>query len=64
MVTTQLATYPSFPGRFEEPSIRSHKYIDPTEPLALAGARVLVALDEALAARPRSGRFGSDPGTG
>ena len=42
---------PSFPGRFEGPSIRSYEYIDPTEPLALAGARVLVAPDEALAER-------------
>lgn len=35
-------SYPSFAGCFEGPSIHSHHYIDPTEPLALAGARVLV----------------------
>jgi cation diffusion facilitator CzcD-associated flavoprotein CzcO len=35
-------SYPSFPGSFEGPAIHSHHYIDPTEPLALGGKRVLV----------------------
>jgi cation diffusion facilitator CzcD-associated flavoprotein CzcO len=35
-------SYPSFPGHFDGPTIHSHHYIDPTEPLALAGKRVLV----------------------
>src|SRR3984957_4851052 len=35
-------SYPEFPGRFDSPTIHSHHYIDPTEPLALAGKRVLV----------------------
>jgi cation diffusion facilitator CzcD-associated flavoprotein CzcO len=35
-------SYPDFPGRFDGPTIHSHHYIDPTEPLALAGKRVLV----------------------
>ena len=33
---------PDFPGRFDGPTIHSHHYIDPTEPLALEGKRVLV----------------------
>jgi cation diffusion facilitator CzcD-associated flavoprotein CzcO len=35
-------SYPEFPGRFDGPTIHSHHYIDPAEPLALAGQRVLV----------------------
>lgn len=35
-------SYPSFPGSFDGPTIHSHHYIDPTEPLALQGKRVLV----------------------
>jgi cation diffusion facilitator CzcD-associated flavoprotein CzcO len=35
-------SYPDFPGRFDGPTIHSHHYIDPTEPLALEGKRVLV----------------------
>lgn len=35
-------SYPSFPGSFDRPTIHSHHYIDPTEPLALHGKRVLV----------------------
>jgi cation diffusion facilitator CzcD-associated flavoprotein CzcO len=35
-------SYASFPGEFTGESIHSHHYIDPTEPLALAGKRVLV----------------------
>jgi cation diffusion facilitator CzcD-associated flavoprotein CzcO len=35
-------SYPSFPGQFDGPTIHSHHYIDPSEPLALAGKRVLV----------------------
>jgi len=35
-------SYPDFPGHFDGPTIHSHHYIDPTEPLALAGKRVLV----------------------
>jgi cation diffusion facilitator CzcD-associated flavoprotein CzcO len=35
-------SYPSFPGGFDGPAIHSHHYIDPTEPLALGGKRVLV----------------------
>jgi cation diffusion facilitator CzcD-associated flavoprotein CzcO len=35
-------SYPSFPGSFDGPTIHSHHYIDPTEPLALEGKRVLV----------------------
>jgi len=34
--------YPSFPGHFDGPTIHSHHYIDPTQPLALEGKRVLV----------------------
>ena len=35
-------SYPDFPGGFDGPTIHSHHYIDPTEPLALEGKRVLV----------------------
>jgi cation diffusion facilitator CzcD-associated flavoprotein CzcO len=35
-------SFPSFPGSFDGPTIHSHHYIDPTEPLALQGKRVLV----------------------
>jgi cation diffusion facilitator CzcD-associated flavoprotein CzcO len=35
-------SFPSFPGTFDGPTIHSHHYIDPTEPLALQGKRVLV----------------------
>jgi cation diffusion facilitator CzcD-associated flavoprotein CzcO len=35
-------SYPGFPGTFDGPTIHSHHYIDPTEPLALQGKRVLV----------------------
>ncbi|HXD67637.1 MAG TPA: NAD(P)-binding domain-containing protein [Solirubrobacteraceae bacterium] len=35
-------SYPDFPGRFDGPTIHSHHYIDPAEPLALEGKRVLV----------------------
>jgi cation diffusion facilitator CzcD-associated flavoprotein CzcO len=35
-------SYPDFPGHFDGPTIHSHHYIDPTEPLALEGKRVLV----------------------
>lgn len=35
-------SYPDFPGHFDGPTIHSHHYIDPTEPLALVGRRVLV----------------------
>ncbi len=35
-------SYPEFPGSFDGPTIHSHHYIDPTEPLALEGKRVLV----------------------
>jgi hypothetical protein len=35
-------SYPSFPGSFDGPTIHSHHYIDPMEPLALPGKRVLV----------------------
>jgi cation diffusion facilitator CzcD-associated flavoprotein CzcO len=35
-------SFPTFPGRFDGPTIHSHHYIDPTEPLALEGKRVLV----------------------
>jgi cation diffusion facilitator CzcD-associated flavoprotein CzcO len=35
-------SYPDFPGSFDGPTIHSHHYIDPTEPLALEGKRVLV----------------------
>ena len=34
--------YPDFPGSFAGPTIHSHHYIDPTEPLELEGKRVLV----------------------
>src|SRR5690349_3753100 len=33
---------PAIPGRFDGPTIHSHHYIDPTEPLDLNGKRVLV----------------------
>jgi cation diffusion facilitator CzcD-associated flavoprotein CzcO len=33
---------PDFPGRFDGPTIHSHHYIDPSEPLELVGKRVLV----------------------
>jgi cation diffusion facilitator CzcD-associated flavoprotein CzcO len=35
-------SFPDFPGSFDGPTIHSHHYIDPTEPLALEGKRVLV----------------------
>ncbi len=35
-------SYPGFPGTFDGPTIHSHHYIDPTEPLELQGKRVLV----------------------
>jgi cation diffusion facilitator CzcD-associated flavoprotein CzcO len=35
-------SYPSFPGTFDGPTLHSHHYIDPTEPLELRGKRVLV----------------------
>jgi cation diffusion facilitator CzcD-associated flavoprotein CzcO len=35
-------SYPNFSGHFDGPAIHSHHYIDPTEPLALQGKRVLV----------------------
>jgi cation diffusion facilitator CzcD-associated flavoprotein CzcO len=35
-------SFPSFPGTFDGPTIHSHHYIDPIEPLALQGKRVLV----------------------
>ncbi len=34
--------YPDFPGSFAGPTIHSHHYIDPVEPLALRGKTVLV----------------------
>jgi thioredoxin reductase len=34
--------YPEFPGAFDGPQIHSHDYIDPGNPLDLAGKRVLV----------------------
>jgi cation diffusion facilitator CzcD-associated flavoprotein CzcO len=34
--------YPDFPGSFDGPTIHSHQYIDPSEPLQLRGKRVLV----------------------
>ncbi len=34
--------YPDFQGTFDGPTLHSHHYIDPTEPLALQGKRVLV----------------------
>ena len=36
------ASYPEFPGHFDGPTIHSHHYIDPTDPLDLVGKRVLV----------------------
>jgi cation diffusion facilitator CzcD-associated flavoprotein CzcO len=35
-------SYPDFPGHFDGPTIHSHHYIDPTDPLDLRGKRVLV----------------------
>jgi cation diffusion facilitator CzcD-associated flavoprotein CzcO len=35
-------SFPNFPGSFDGPTIHSHHYIDPTEPLDLASKRVLV----------------------
>jgi cation diffusion facilitator CzcD-associated flavoprotein CzcO len=35
-------SYPEFPGHFDGPTIHSHHYIDPTDPLDLVGKRVLV----------------------
>jgi cation diffusion facilitator CzcD-associated flavoprotein CzcO len=35
-------SYPSFPGSFDGPTLHSHHYIDPSEPLELRGKRVLV----------------------
>ncbi|WP_174183814.1 flavin-containing monooxygenase [Nocardia barduliensis] len=34
--------YPDFPGRFTGPTIHSHQYIDPKEPLLLRDKRILV----------------------
>jgi cation diffusion facilitator CzcD-associated flavoprotein CzcO len=34
--------HPSFPGKFDGPTLHSHHYIDPTEPLDLRDKRVLV----------------------
>jgi cation diffusion facilitator CzcD-associated flavoprotein CzcO len=34
--------YPEFPGQFDGPTIHSHHYIDPSDPLELTGRRVLV----------------------
>ncbi len=35
-------SYPSFPGSFDGPTLHSHHYIDPTDPIDLRGKRVLV----------------------
>jgi cation diffusion facilitator CzcD-associated flavoprotein CzcO len=35
-------SYPDFPGHFDGPTLHSHHYIDPTDPLDLTGQRVLV----------------------
>jgi cation diffusion facilitator CzcD-associated flavoprotein CzcO len=35
-------SYPDFPGHFDGPTIHSHHYIDPADPLDLVGKRVLV----------------------
>jgi cation diffusion facilitator CzcD-associated flavoprotein CzcO len=35
-------SYPDFPGHFDGETVHSHHYIDPTNPLALVGKRVLV----------------------
>src|SRR5205807_318253 len=35
-------SYPDFPGEFDGPTLHSHHYIDPTDPLDLTGRRVLV----------------------
>lgn len=35
-------SYPDFPGHFDGPTIHSHHYIDPADPLDLVGRRVLV----------------------
>jgi cation diffusion facilitator CzcD-associated flavoprotein CzcO len=35
-------SYPEFPGEFDGPTLHSHHYIDPTDPLDLTGKRVLV----------------------
>jgi cation diffusion facilitator CzcD-associated flavoprotein CzcO len=35
-------SYPDFPGQFDGPTIHSHYYIDPSDPLDLVGRRVLV----------------------
>jgi cation diffusion facilitator CzcD-associated flavoprotein CzcO len=35
-------SYPDFPGHFDGPSLHSHHYIDPSDPLDLVGRRVLV----------------------
>jgi cation diffusion facilitator CzcD-associated flavoprotein CzcO len=35
-------SFPSFRGSFDGPTLHSHHYIDPTEPLDLSGKRVLV----------------------
>jgi len=34
--------YPEFPGTFDGPTLHSHHYIDPTDPIDVAGKRVLV----------------------
>jgi cation diffusion facilitator CzcD-associated flavoprotein CzcO len=35
-------SYPDFPGQFDGPTLHSHHYIDPSDPLELTGKRVLV----------------------
>ncbi len=35
-------SFPVFPGQFDGPTLHSHHYIDPTDPLDLTGKRVLV----------------------
>ncbi len=35
-------SYPDFPGQFDGPTLHSHHYIDPADPLELTGKRVLV----------------------
>ena len=35
-------SYPDFPGEFDGPTLHSHHYIDPADPLELTGKRVLV----------------------
>jgi cation diffusion facilitator CzcD-associated flavoprotein CzcO len=35
-------SFPEFPGHFDGPTLHSHHYIDPNDPLDLTGSRVLV----------------------